>query len=64
MLGSKKDRHEKVGRGHLGLELFRTLVTDSRFKSIPLILETPNDIKYSYSEEIAFLHQLQVKFLS
>src|SRR5205823_13412167 len=40
-LGSRVDRHAHIGRGHLGLEPFRLLVNDSRFRNRPMILETP-----------------------
>lgn len=40
-LGSRVDRHEHIGKGHLGLEAFRRLVNDRRFASIPMLLETP-----------------------
>jgi deoxyribonuclease-4 len=39
--GSRVDRHEHIGRGCLGLEPFRRLVTDPRFASLPMLLETP-----------------------
>jgi deoxyribonuclease-4 len=39
--GSRVDRHAGIGRGHLGLEPFRHLINDRRFRPIPLILETP-----------------------
>ncbi len=39
--GSRVDRHEGIGRGHLGLEPFRNVVNDPRFRAIPMILETP-----------------------
>lgn len=39
--GSRIDRHEHIGRGHLGLEPFRFLVNDPRFAAIPMCLETP-----------------------
>lgn len=38
--GSRRDRHEHIGRGHLGLEPFRFLLNDRRFKRIPMYLET------------------------
>ncbi len=38
---SRVDRHEHIGRGHLGLEPFRLLLADRRFKKLPMILETP-----------------------
>ncbi len=40
-LGSRVDRHENIGNGHLGLEAFRLLVSDRRFEGIPMLLETP-----------------------
>ena len=39
-LGSHIDRHEHIGQGELGLEPFRFLVNDGRFKSVPMLLET------------------------
>ncbi|OSC97930.1 AP endonuclease [Trametes coccinea BRFM310] len=40
-LGSKKDRHETIGLGHLGLRTFVHILADPRTRDIPLILETP-----------------------
>lgn len=40
-LESHVDRHEHIGQGTLGLEPFRMLLNDSRFKAVPKILETP-----------------------
>lgn len=40
-LGSRVDRHEHIGQGHLGLEPFRRLVNDRRFRHLPMLLETP-----------------------
>lgn len=42
--GSRVDRHEHIGRGHLGLEPFRLLVNDRRFRKAPMILETAKEI--------------------
>jgi len=39
-LGSHVDRHEHIGQGRLGLEPFRFLVNDPRFRGIPMALET------------------------
>jgi deoxyribonuclease-4 len=39
-LGSRVDRHEHIGQGLLGLESFRFLVNDARFRGIPMTLET------------------------
>lgn len=40
-LGSRLDRHEHIGLGQLGLEPFRLLLNDTRFHSLPAVLETP-----------------------
>ena len=42
-LGSRVDRHEAIGKGHLGLEPFRLIVNDPRFVKLPMILETPKE---------------------
>ncbi|MDA3918456.1 MAG: deoxyribonuclease IV [Deltaproteobacteria bacterium] len=50
---SRVDRHESIGKGTLGIEVFRQIMLDSRFDNSPLILETPNsDI---WAQEIALL---------
>jgi deoxyribonuclease IV len=40
-LGSRVDRHEHIGQGFLGVEAFRRLVNDRRFRGLPMLLETP-----------------------
>ena len=40
-LGSRVDRHEHIGHGFVGLEAFRRLVNDRRFRNTPMMLETP-----------------------
>jgi len=39
-LGSRVDRHEAIGKGMLGLEPFRFVLNDARFRGIPMTLET------------------------
>jgi deoxyribonuclease IV len=41
--GSKLDRHEHIGRGRLGLDVFRALLNDRRLKHAAFIAETPID---------------------
>jgi len=41
--GSRLDRHEHIGRGKLGLEVFRALLNDRRLKHAAFIAETPID---------------------
>jgi deoxyribonuclease-4 len=42
--GSRVDRHAGIGAGHMGLEPFRHLVNEPRFRDLPMILETPKGI--------------------
>lgn len=42
-LGSHVDRHEHIGKGHVGLDAFRRLVNDRRFAGVPMLLETPKE---------------------
>ena len=46
-LGQKRDRHEHIGKGFIGLEGFRNIVNDPNLKKVPMILETPkgDDLK-------------------
>lgn len=39
-LGSRVDRHHNLGKGEIGWDAFKFIMTDSRFDDIPLILET------------------------
>ncbi|HIE30541.1 TPA: deoxyribonuclease IV [Candidatus Poribacteria bacterium] len=38
---SRVDRHEHIGSGEIGLEGFKFLISDERFKRVPMIIETP-----------------------
>jgi deoxyribonuclease-4 len=49
-LGSHVDRHDHIGQGALGLEPFRMLLNDPRFRSVPKILETPKGDKDEMDE--------------
>lgn len=42
-LASRVDRHDNLGKGFIGLDLFKRIMTDVRFDNIPLILETPDE---------------------
>jgi len=42
-LGEKKDRHQHIGRGFLGLGAVQNLLSDERLKEIPMIIETPKE---------------------
>lgn len=59
-LGSGLDRHEKIGRGHLGVETFRRLMNDRRFARVPMALETPKDPEPRADREaLALLRRLR-----
>lgn len=58
-LGLHKDRHHNIGDGFIGLEPFQWLVSDERFKNIPMILETPNG-EEKWTEELATLKNSRV----
>lgn len=62
-LGSHRDRHEHLGRGALGEEPFRRLMTDDRFTDVPKLLETPKEgdpLTYDIMN-LEFLRGLRVK---
>lgn len=59
-LGSRKDRHANLGKGKIGLECFKFLMTDHRTKHIPKYLETPNGSKY-WEDEIKLLKKFGKK---
>ena len=56
-LGSRVDRHDSLGTGTLGLEVFECIMNDSRFDGIPLILETPDE--ELWAQEIELLKNMQ-----
>lgn len=39
--GSRVDRHARIGKGEMGLNPFRFLLNDRRFRKVPKYLETP-----------------------
>ncbi len=55
---SHKDRHELIGQGDLGLEAFSRVVNHPYLKTLPMILETPNELP-GYAREIALLRSLE-----
>ncbi|MFC7442293.1 deoxyribonuclease IV [Laceyella putida] len=55
---SRKDRHEKIGKGEIGSDALALFLRDDAFAHLPIILETPVDDEMEYAEEIKYLHQL------
>ena len=53
-----KDRHEKIGKGKIGLEAFERIVNHPKLRNLPFYLETPCDLQ-GYKEEIALLKGLR-----
>ncbi|MFN3420902.1 MAG: deoxyribonuclease IV [Armatimonadota bacterium] len=45
-LGSRIDRHWHIGKGHIGLEGFRQLLSHSKFSQLPIVIETPEPELY------------------
>ncbi|WP_415902159.1 deoxyribonuclease IV [Neptuniibacter sp. QD29_5] len=54
-LGSRLDRHHSLGQGEIGLEVFKFIMRDDRFRGIPLVLETIDET--IWAEEIQMLRQ-------
>lgn len=42
-LGGHKDRHEHLGKGHIGLDGFKAIVAHPKLQHLDLLLETPMD---------------------
>jgi len=59
-LGSKRDRHENLGKGVLGNVVFRRLVNDERLAAVPMVLETPGGTE-GYRKDLAILRRLRKK---
>ena len=53
-IGTRVDRHNPIGEGTLGEDVFVRIMSDGRFDGIPIILETPEPGRWK--EEIAFLY--------
>lgn len=56
-IGAAKDRHEKIGEGHIGLKALSNIINHPKLKHLPFFLETPNEVE-GYKEEIAILRGL------
>ena len=59
--GCRVDRHEHIGRGHIGLDFFERFVNDRAFASIPAVLETPplEDGSPGFKENLERLRHLR-----
>ena len=57
--GAKKDRHEKIGEGTLGIETIKKVINHKSLRDLPFFLETPNEIE-GYAKEIELLKSLRI----
>ena len=54
-LGSRKDRHARIGEGQIGLEALAAVTNNPRLRDLPFYLATPNPALSGFAEEIALL---------
>lgn len=54
--GAHKDRHARIGEGHLGTETIVNIISHPKLRDLPFILETPNELD-GYAAEIALLKE-------
>ena len=54
---SHKDRHEKIGKGSIGLDAFARIINHPELRALPFFLETPNELE-GYAAEIRLLRGL------
>lgn len=55
--GSRKDRHQKIGEGTIGLQAFAAIINHPKLRHLPFFLETPNEPD-GYKKEIELLKKL------
>ena len=55
-LGSRKDRHARIGEGKIGREGIVRIINHPALRNLPFYLETPNDLE-GYGKEISFLRE-------
>ena len=56
-IGSRKDRHEKIGDGNIGIDTISAVINHSLLHVMPFYLETPNDLA-GHKPEIELLTSL------
>ena len=54
--GARKDRHERIGEGCIGLEALTRVVCHPALRDLPFCLETPNELP-GYAAEIALMRR-------
>jgi deoxyribonuclease-4 len=58
-LGSRSDRHEHIGQGHIGLDGFRRIVNHPLLRHLPFIIETPIDQAGGSERDLRALRSLR-----
>lgn len=59
-LGAHKDRHAKLGEGHIGLEAIKRIINHPLLRKLPFYLETPNDLD-GYAREIKLMRDAYIE---
>ncbi|MBQ7962341.1 MAG: deoxyribonuclease IV [Clostridia bacterium] len=55
-MGAHKDRHQKIGEGHIGFEALMKFIKMPQLEGLPINLETPNELD-GYAKEIAMIKE-------
>ncbi|MBK5263082.1 MAG: deoxyribonuclease IV [Peptostreptococcaceae bacterium] len=58
--GAHKDRHAKIGEGHIGTEAIARVINHPSLRNLPFILETPNELD-GYAKEIKILKEFYIE---
>lgn len=56
-LGSRRDRHARIGEGQLGLAALQRVTRHPALAHLPFLLETPQESLAGYAREIALLQE-------
>ena len=55
-LGAHKDRHARLGEGHIGLDSLKRIINHPALRGLPFYLETPNELD-GYAREIKMMRE-------
>ncbi len=64
ILGSKKDRHEQLGKGNIGIKAIKNIINNKYLKDLVFILETPQENLEGYAKEISLIKSCYESSLS
>lgn len=59
LCGSTRDRHETIGKGHIGESAFAELVRHPATVGVPIVVETPTDGPAGHAADISTLKRLR-----